>query len=94
MFVLGGWFWTYWALRNVPPPLVLHYDAVSGINQRGDLSEISWFAMGVLVILTINSFLAGMLLSREKFLAYFLAGSTFFMAGLIFIGFAAIIHAN
>lgn len=94
VFVLGAALWSYFALRTVGGPIILHFSNFSGITQIGDLSSLVLFGVGAIVVVVINFFIVLELEERDKFLGKLMAAATLIFALLIFIGFAAIIGVN
>lgn len=94
LFVVGGMLWTYFALRGIASPLILHFNNLLGINQIGNLSDLLRFGGTGLVFVLVNFFLALELEDRDAFLGKLLATATLFMSVIIFVGFAAIISVN
>lgn len=90
----GGWLWAWLMLGNSSHSLILHFNELSHVNQRGDFSDLSGFAVFALGAIIIDYFIALELESREKFLARILTVSSVGLGLLIFIGFAAIISVN
>ncbi len=90
--VLGSWFWAWWVLRATPGLLI--FSDYTGITQIGTITQIhQWGATGVIMVL-VNFFLAQSLPSKYSRLGDILAGSTVFLAALLFMGLAAIISVN
>lgn len=93
--VLGGFGWSYFALRGIPSgPFILHFNDVSGITRVGGTELFSFMgAFGVLVTL-MNFFIALELDSRDRFFGKYLAFISLVFAVLLFIAFGAIISVN
>ena len=94
VFVLGGWIWAYFVLRQPSQPLILHFSDQVGIDQigyEGDLAKVGIFG---LVIILVNFLIAVELEERDRFLARLTSGVTLLLGLLIFIYFVAIIGAN
>ena len=92
--VLGGWVWSYFDLRTISDPLIIHYSQEVGIDQvgyAGDLAKVGIF--GIVVIL-INFLIAVEVEQKERFLGRLTSGVTFLLGLLIFIYFAAIMGVN
>ncbi len=94
LLVAGGWLWAYVALRGISQPLIIHFTHSGGINQVGDIRDLSNVGLLGAVIVLVNFGIAVALEERDRFLAKFVAAGTLFVAILIFIGFAAIIGVN
>ncbi len=92
--VLGGWAWSYFDLKTISDPLVIHYSQGVGIDQvgyAGDLAKVGIFGM---VVILINFLIAVELEQKERFLGRLTSGVTLLLGLLIFIYFAAIISVN
>lgn len=92
--VLGGWIWSYFELKSIEDPLIIHYSQEVGIDQvgyAGDLAKVGIF--GTVVIL-INFLIAVELEGKDGFLGKLTSGVTLLLGLLIFIYFAAIISVN
>ena len=94
LFILGGFFWAYIALREIREPLILHFNNLVGINQIGEIRDLLLIAITAFVVVAVNFFISLELEKRERFFGKLLAAATLFFATLIFIGFAAIISVN
>ncbi len=94
LFVAGGWIWAYFTLRRIAQPLILHWNALIGINLVGGLSDLTVIGIFGLSITLVNFFIALTLEERDRFLGKLVAGATFFFGLLLFITFAAIIGVN
>lgn len=94
ILVLGGWLWTYFALRGTSTPLVIHFNNLKGINQVGYLKDLIAIGGFGLVMVVMNFLVAFTLEERDWFLGKFVAAVTFALCTLIFIGFATIISIN
>jgi len=94
VLVFGGWLWAVLALRHISQPLILHFNSYVGINQIGDIRDLT--AVGFIGVLAVimNFFIGLELDARDRLWGKMLAAATFFLAALIFIGFAAIINVN
>jgi hypothetical protein len=95
LFVAGGFFWAYAALRNVgPQPLILHFNDLDGITSVGSFTDL--LLMGILgtAIVIINFFLALELEARDRVLGKIVVSMTLIIAILLFLGFAAILNVN
>lgn len=94
VLVIGGWFWAFWALREIKLPLIIHFSNINGINQVGyfwDLAKVGIF--GILVV-AVNFLISVELEKRDKFLGKLTSAFTFFLSILIFVYFMAIISVN
>ena len=94
LFVAGGWFWTWFALRDARGPFILHFSDYTGINQIGDMADIHGLGATGIVVVVLNFILARTLWPREARWAKILAGTTLFLAVLLFTALAAIISVN
>ena len=94
LFVSAGMIWAYFALRRIVPPLIIHFNNLTGINQTGDLTDLLKVGVTGIVFVLMNFFIALELEERDIFGGKLLAAATFFVSALIFIGFAAIISVN
>jgi hypothetical protein len=94
VLVVGGWLWAYFALRHISQPLVVRFNNLTRITQIGSVSDLVPIgAFGVLLVF-VNGLIAITVERRDWFWGRFYAAATFVLAGLIFIGFAAIIAVN
>ncbi len=93
-FVMGGWLWAYLALRKVSQPLIIHFNNAVGINQIGDLYDLTAVVLFGLIALLLDFCIALELEERDWFLGKLTAAAGLFLSILIFIGFAAIISVN
>ncbi len=84
----------YFALRDVSPPLIVHFNNALGINQIGGLKDLAAVAVFGLVALIFDFLLSLELDERDPFLGKLTAAVGLFLAILIFIGFSAIISVN
>lgn len=94
VLVLFVWARTYFALRNVTQPIVVHFNDIAGINQIGGLKDLAAVAVFALVSLAVDFLLSLELEKRDNFLGKLTAAVGLFIAILIFIGFSAIIGVN
>ncbi|MEK7195446.1 MAG: hypothetical protein AAB655_02005 [Patescibacteria group bacterium] len=93
-FVLGGVFWTFFGLKRISGPVVVHFNNLAGINQIGSLWELLSIGAIAAVIIFSNFIIAVELEERDRFLGKTITGATLLFGILIFIGFAAIISVN
>ncbi len=94
VFVLGGTAWTYFGLRGVREPLILHFSSYTGINQIGGLGNLLAVCGTAALLVAGNCFLAAALEERRPVWARVVGLSTLFFSVLLFIGLAAIISVN
>lgn len=94
IFVLGATLWSYFALRGLGGPIILHFNNFSGITKIGDLPHLVWVGVSAAVAVVINFLIALELEERDGFLGKLAAAATVLFSLLIFIGFAAIISVN
>lgn len=94
LFTASGWIWAWLALRDIRSPLILHFSDYTGINQIGGMAEIHGLGATGAVIVVLNFFLARSLHGPEPRWAKLIAGSTLFLAILLFTALAAIISVN
>ena len=94
VLVLGGTIWSYFALRGIAQPLILHFNNLAGINQVGGVADLLQFGGTGIVFVLVNFFIALELEERDVFAGKLLAAAALFVSVLIFIGFAAIISVN
>ncbi|OGY98449.1 MAG: hypothetical protein A2855_00025 [Candidatus Liptonbacteria bacterium RIFCSPHIGHO2_01_FULL_57_28] len=94
VFAAAGWLWAWFVLRTIDGPLILHFSDYTGINQIGGLAEIHGVGATGVVIVALNYFLARQLQAGEPRWAKLLAGTTLFLAVLLFAALAAIISVN
>lgn len=94
LFATGGWLWAWFVLRAIRTPLILHFSDYTGINQIGGMAEVHGLGATGLVVVAVNFVLALQLRAREARWAWVLAGSTLFLAALLFTALAAIISVN
>ena len=92
--VLGGTLWAYFALRLSSGPVIIHFNALSGINLIGSFWSIVGFGATGLVMIAANFFIALELEERDGFMGKLVAAETVLLAGLIFVALAAIISVN
>ena len=92
--VLGGWFWAFFALKNIDQPLIIHFTNQLGITGIGGLGDIAQLGILGLVIVLVDGLLAFPLDARNIFLGKLLAAGTLLASALIFIAFWAIISVN
>ena len=93
-FVAGGWFWAWSALGGIQGPLILHFSDYTGINQIGGMADIHGIGATGLMVIIVNFVLVRALRAGELRWAKLLAGTTLFMAALLFMALAAIISVN
>jgi len=94
LLIAGGWLWVWAVLRKSGQPLILHFNNLAGINQVGSLRDLVPIGVFSLALVIISFFIGLDLEEKDWFLGKLLAGATFTMSALIFIGFAAIISVN
>ena len=94
ILVLSGMVWIYFSLRGISQPLIIHFTEKTGITEVGTLGTVLWNGGFWVLLILVNIAIAVPLLDRERFLGMFFVWSTFLIAALIFIWFAAIIHVN
>ncbi len=94
IFPIGGMLWTYFALRSISQPLIVHFTERTGITEVGTLSYVLVLGLFWVLVCLVNAAIAVPLLDRDAFLGRFLTGANFCLSILIFIWFAAIIHVN
>ena len=95
VFVLGGFFNTYFSLRGMGAgPFILHFDDIQGITQVGSISLI--LAVGILgiIMIVLNFFIALELEERNRALGKIIAGMTLTLGVLLFIAFIVILNVN
>ena len=93
-FVLAGWLWSFFALRSIKEPLIIHFSSLTGITQTGTPGDLGKIGFIGLVVIAVNFLIALELEERDKFLGKFLAAVTLTLAVLLFIAFSAIISVN
>ena len=94
ILVTGGWFWAYFALREIKLPLIIHFSNITGINQVGyfwDLAKVGIFGI---IVVAVNFLISVELEKRDKFLGKLTSAVTLFLSILIFVYFMAIISVN
>jgi len=84
----------YSQLANTSGPLIIHFDAYSGIDFFGGRLEIFGILISTLAIVFINGFLADFLYNRERFLSYLLGFGSLGLSILILIAASVIISVN
>ncbi len=94
ILIIGGWIRTYFMLRNVSQPLIVHFNNALGINQIGGLKDLAAAAVFGIVSLIFDFLLSLELDERDPFLGKLTAVAGLFLAILIFIGFSAIVSVN
>ncbi len=94
LFVIGGWLWAFFALRNISQPLIIHFNNFLGITQIGGLNDLTVVALFGAISLILDFLLALELEERDWFLGKLTAAFGLFFSILLFIGFVAIISVN
>lgn len=92
--VAGGWAWAWYVLRGIQSPLILHFSDYAGINQIGGMGEVHGLGVTGVVLVALNFLIARQLRAPEPRWAKLLAGTTLFIAALLFTALAAIISVN
>jgi len=94
-FVLGGFFWAYFDLRNAGSgPFIIHFNDVNGITSVGGLGTIVFMGIFGIVVVLMNSWIALEFEMKEAFFGKLLAALTLVLAVLLFVGFASIMAVN
>ena len=65
-FIISAWIWAYRALGHIPQPLIIHFNSREGINQIGNLTDLSQIAITSIMILVINFLIAPLCLRIAK----------------------------
>ncbi|MCR4328158.1 MAG: hypothetical protein NUV53_01435 [Patescibacteria group bacterium] len=94
ILIIGGMVWAYVALHSIAQPLIIHFTERAGITEVGSLFSIMQNSVFWLLLCMVNSVLAVVLVDRDRFLSFFVAGGMLLVSILIFIWFAVIIHVN
>lgn len=84
----------YVRLGDLTSPLIVNYDVFNGVNLIGSKTLI-YNAVGIgFSMLCLNYLLSRAVLSKSKFLAYFLAAGTLMTLLVILIGVSVIVRFN
>jgi hypothetical protein len=94
LFVLGGFFWTYFSLRATGGPFILHFNDIGGITSVGGLGSLVFMGVFGVIVVLMNFAIALEFDSKDKFFGKFLAATTLVFAVLLFIAFIAILSVN
>lgn len=95
LFVLGGFFWAYFALAAAGPgPFILHFNDIDGITGIGGLGTIVFMGLFGLLVTLMNFAIALEFERHDAFFGKFLSALSLAFAVLLFIGFASIIGVN
>ena len=94
ILVLGGTFWSWFALKDISQPLILSYGLGIVNKAGGSMWNLVAFGITSAIALSFNFVLALLLEERDWFWGKFLAAASLFLSLLLFIGFAAIISVN
>jgi len=93
-FVLSGFAWAFFALRNAGPHLILHFNDINGITSVGGFGMIVFMAALGLLVVGMDFAIAREFAVRSRFFSRFLALIALLFAVLLFIAFAVIINVN
>lgn len=85
---------TAFNMSELGTPLILHFDAYSGADFFGSITDL-WLIIGVVFLMIVaNIVLAETFFRRERILSYLLVGTNFLLALLLLIVVAVIISVN
>lgn len=94
VLVIAAWAWSFFVLRGISGPLIIHFTHAFGINQIGGIADLNEIGFLGLLMTAINVRLAFVLWDRNRIWSGIALTFTLFFTLLIFISFAAIIGVN
>jgi hypothetical protein len=94
VLVLGGWLWSFLALRDLTQGIVTGFNSDVLINQIGSITDFSAIGFFGLLMVFFNFLISTELESRDSRFARGVALATVLLGVLIFIYFSAIIGVN
>jgi hypothetical protein len=81
-------------LGDLSYPVILHFDAFNGVNFVGNMTDFWSIWFSGLVIVVLNTWLAGTLFRRERFLSYLFVSVNVLIALLVLIITGVVVSAN